>query len=139
MDVSFEASLRHCGDVLLGRCHCIPIRPHHNIPIRRREYVSLRYLGDVPLRRCWVFHLRHTCDVTGTNRETSLRRCHDALLPSGFFQKSKFKIPLSRCYTYYSYMHVCKNVCIQKIIEKAVLKNANLNTNDPYFKMRENI
>ena len=49
--------------------------------LRRREDVPLRRLGDVPLRRRWVFHLRRTCDVTGTYRETSLRRRYDVLLP----------------------------------------------------------
>ena len=51
--------------------------------LRRREDVPLRSLGDVPLRRRWVFHLRRTCDVTGTYRETSLRRRYDVLLPGG--------------------------------------------------------
>ena len=57
------------------------MRSHHDIPIRRHEDVPLRRLGDVPLRRRWVFHFRRTCDVTGTNRETSLRCRHDVLLP----------------------------------------------------------
>ena len=59
----------------MGRRHYVPMGRHHDIPIRRRE--------DVPLRRHWVFHLRRTCDVTGTYRETSLRRRHDVLLPGG--------------------------------------------------------
>ena len=59
MGVSFETCLRRCEDV----------------PLRR--------LGDVPLRRHWVFHLRRTCDVTGTYRETSLLRRYDVLLPGG--------------------------------------------------------
>ena len=67
----------------MGRRHYFPMRRHHNIPIRSREDVPLRRLGDVPLRRRWVFHLRRTCDVTGTYRETSLGRCHDVLLPGG--------------------------------------------------------
>ena len=67
----------------MGRRHYVPMRRHHDIPIRRREDVPLRRLGDVPLRRHWVFHLRCTCDVTGTYRETSLRRRHDVLLPGG--------------------------------------------------------
>ena len=33
------------------------------------------------LRRRWVFHLRRTCDVAGTYRETPLRRRYDVLLP----------------------------------------------------------
>ena len=51
--------------------------------MRRREDVPLRRLGDVPLRRRWVFHLRWTCNVSGTYRETSLRRHYDVLLPGG--------------------------------------------------------
>ena len=31
----------------------------------------------------WVFHLRHTCDVTERYRETLLQHCHDVLLPGG--------------------------------------------------------
>ena len=84
MGVSFETCLRRRGDVLMGRHHYVPMRCNHSIPIRRREDVPLRGLGDVPLRRCWVFHLRRTCDVTETYRETSLRRRHDVLLPGGF-------------------------------------------------------
>ena len=83
MGVSFETYLRRRGDVLIGRGHYVPIRSHHDIPIRRREDVPLRRLGDVPLRRRWVFHLRRTCDVTETYRETSLQRRHDVLIPGG--------------------------------------------------------
>ena len=68
----------------MGRRHYVPMRRHRDIPIRRREDVPLRRLGDVPLRRRWVFHLRGTCDVTGTYREMSLRRRHDVLLPGGY-------------------------------------------------------
>ena len=75
--------LRRRGDVLMGRHHYVPMGRHHDIPIRRREDVPLRRLGDVPLRRHWVFHLRRTCDVTGTYRETSLRRRYDVLLSGG--------------------------------------------------------
>ena len=49
----------------------------------RSGYVPLRCLGDVPLRRCWVFHLRPACDVSGAYKETSLGRHHDVLLPGG--------------------------------------------------------
>ena len=59
----------------MGRRHYVPMRSHHDIPIRRPE--------DVPLRRRWVFHLRRTCDVTETYRETSLQRRHDVLIPGG--------------------------------------------------------
>ena len=81
--------LRCRGDVLIGGRHYVPMGRHHDIPIRRREDVPLRRLGDVPLRRHWVFHLRRTCDVTGTYRETSLRRRYDVLLPGGLFAKPK--------------------------------------------------
>ena len=80
LGVSFETCLGRLGDVLMGRRHYVPLRRRHNIPIRPRGDVQLRCLGDVPLRRRWVFHLRWTCNVTGTYRETSLRRCHDVLL-----------------------------------------------------------
>ena len=56
---------------------------HHNDLLRRRHHILIRQRGDVPLRRCWVFHLRRTCDVAGTYRETSLRRRYDVLLPGG--------------------------------------------------------
>ena len=57
----------------MGRHHYVLMRRHHDIPIRRREDLPLRRLGVIPPRRCWVFHLRRTCDVTGTYRKTSLR------------------------------------------------------------------
>ena len=79
----------------MGRRHYVPMGRHHDIPIRRREDVPLRRLGDVPLRRHWVFHLRHTCDVTGTERETPLRRCHDVLLPGGPISNNVYKKRLS--------------------------------------------
>ena len=59
----------------MGRRHYVSLRHRHGIPIRRRKYV--------PLRRRWVFHLRSTCDVAGTYKETLLRRRHDVLLPGG--------------------------------------------------------
>ena len=65
----------------MGHRHYIPLRHCHNIPIRRCGDVPLGRLGDVPLRRRWVFHLRRTCDVAGTYRETPLRRRYDVLLP----------------------------------------------------------
>ena len=71
LGVSFETCLRRRRDVLMGRRHYVSVRRHRDIPIWRREVV--------PLRRRWVFHLRCTCDVTGTYREKSLRRCHDVL------------------------------------------------------------
>ena len=50
----------------------------------RRQDDPIRCRGDVPPRRRWVFHLRRTCDVAGTYRETSSRRRYDVLLPGGF-------------------------------------------------------
>ena len=38
----------------------------------------------VPLRRHWVFRLKRSCNIAGTYRETSLRRCYDVLLSGGF-------------------------------------------------------
>ena len=85
LGVSFETCLRRRGDALLGpRCYAI-LRSCHDVPIRHRGDVPLRRLGDVPPRSCWVFHLRRTCKVAGTYRETSLRRRHDVLLPGGLF------------------------------------------------------
>ena len=48
-----------------------------------RCYVLLRRRHDVPSRRRWEFHLGRTCDVAGTFREMSLRRCRDILLSGG--------------------------------------------------------
>ena len=67
----------------MRRRHYIPLRRGHDIPIRRREDVPLRSLDEVPLRGKWVFHLRRTCDVAGTYKDTSLRRHPDVLLPVG--------------------------------------------------------
>ena len=72
LGVSFETYLRRCRDGLMGRRHYVPSRRRHYIPIRSRE--------DVPLRCRWVFHLRHTCDVAGTYKQTSLRRRDDFFL-----------------------------------------------------------
>ena len=66
---------------MMGR-HVL-LRRRYDVPIRRRGDAPLRRLGNVPSRRRWVFHLRRTCDVTGTYRETSLRRRHDVLMPGG--------------------------------------------------------
>ena len=45
--------------------------------------LPLTRLGDVPPRCCSVFHLRHTCDVAWTYRETLWRRRYNILLPRG--------------------------------------------------------
>ena len=79
LGVSFETYLRRRGGVLMGLRDYVPLRRRHNIRIRRREDVPQRRLGDVQLRRHWVFHVRRTCDVTGTYKETSLRLRHDIL------------------------------------------------------------
>ena len=65
---------RHCY-VLLRRSYDVPVRDHRDAPLRR--------LGDIPSRHRWAFHLRRTCDVTVTYRETLLRRLHDVLMPGG--------------------------------------------------------
>ena len=67
------------------RCYVL-MRRRHDIPTRCRGDVPLRGFVDVPSRRRWVFHLRRTCDVAETYRETSLRRRYDVLLPGGSFQ-----------------------------------------------------
>ena len=68
---------------MVGRRCYVLLSRRYNVPIRRRRDAPLRRLGDIPSRRRWVFHLRRTCDVTGTYRETSLRRRHDVLMPGG--------------------------------------------------------
>ena len=83
MGVSFETWLRRRGDVMMGRRCYVFLRRPYDVPIRRRRDAPLRRLGHVLLRRRWVFPLRRTCDVTGTYRETSLRRRHDVLRPGG--------------------------------------------------------
>ena len=83
LGVSFETCLRRCGDVIMG-CRCyVLLRGRYDVPIRRGRDARLRRLGDVPSKRRWVFHLRRTCNVTGTYRETSLWRRHDVLMPGG--------------------------------------------------------
>ena len=84
LGVPFETCLRRRGDVMMGRRRYVLLRRCYDVPIRRRRDAPLRRLGDVPSRRHWVFHLRRTCDVAGTYRETSLRRRHDVLMPGGF-------------------------------------------------------
>ena len=68
---------------MMGRRCYVLLRRRYDVPIRRCRDAPLRRLGDVPLRPRWVFHWRRTCDVTGTYRETSLRRRHDVLMPGG--------------------------------------------------------
>ena len=72
----FEMLRRHTdGTSLLCSQHDVPIRCCGEVPLRR--------LGDVPQRRCWVFHFRHKCDVTGMYRKTSLQCHYNILLPDG--------------------------------------------------------
>ena len=80
----FETSWRRTDGTLLLRPETSLLRPHYDAPIRRRGDVPLRRLGDAPSRRCWVFHLRRTCDIAETYRETLLRRRHDVLMPGGY-------------------------------------------------------
>ena len=75
--------MRRRGDVMMGRRYYVILKRRYDVPIRRRGDAPLRRLRDVPSRRRWVFHLRRTCDVTGTYRETLLRRRHDVLMPGG--------------------------------------------------------
>ena len=76
----------------MGRRHYVHLRRRHAIPIRRREDVPQRRLGDVPLRRRWVFHLRRTCDVSGTYKKASLRRRHYVSLPGGSCSKATTRV-----------------------------------------------
>ena len=107
MGVSFETYLRRRRDILMGRRHYVPLRRRHNIPIRRREDIPLRRPGDVPLRRRWVLHLRRTCDVAGTYRETSLRRRHDVLLPG---RLAFYKIGVLKTSAKFLGKHICRSL-----------------------------
>ena len=71
---------------MTGRGCYVLLRRRYDVSIRRHGDAPLRRLGDASLRRRWVFHLRRTCDVTGTYRETSLRRHHDVLMPGGYVE-----------------------------------------------------
>ena len=70
----------------MGRRCYVLLRRRHDVPIRRPGDVPLRRLGAVLSRCRWVFHLRRTCDVTGTYRETLLLCRHDVLLPGGLIE-----------------------------------------------------
>ena len=63
-----------------------------NALLSRSHDVSTRFCGDVPLRRRWVFHFRRTHDVTGTCRETPLRRRYDVATTSRWRVGNIFKI-----------------------------------------------
>ena len=66
----------------MGRHHYVPLRHRHDIPIRRRE--------DVSLRRCWMFHLRLTCDIAETYKETPCRRVGN-FMRENFYEKHEFR------------------------------------------------
>ena len=68
----------------MGRCHYVPLRRRHDTPIRRRE--------DVPLRRRWVFHLRRTCDIVGTQRERDVATTSQRRLVARWVVMSKLKM-----------------------------------------------
>ena len=74
MGVSVEICLRRRGDLLMGRRCYVLLRRRHDVQIRRRRDVPLRRLGNVPPRRRWVFHLRRTCDIAGTDFVTTSPR-----------------------------------------------------------------
>ena len=99
MGVSFKTCLRRRGDVMMGRRCYVFLRLRYDVPIRRRR--------DAPLRRRWVFHLRRTCDVTGTYREMSLRRLYDVLMPGGILVFAK----LSTYSDAKAYVFSVYNVC----------------------------
>ena len=92
LGVSLETYLRRGRDVLMGLRHYVSLRRRHDIPLRLCEDVPLRHLGDVPLRQCWMFHLRRTCDVTGTYKKMSLRRRHDVFCRVGLLFLIEFFI-----------------------------------------------
>ena len=85
-----KTCLRRREDILMRRCCYILLRCRHDVPIRCHGGVPLRPLNDVPSRRSWVFHLRRTCDVAGTYRETLLRHSHDVLLPGGLSSRQRW-------------------------------------------------
>ena len=67
----------------MGRRCYVLLKHRLDVPIRFCGDVPPRRLGDVPASRRWEFHLKCTCDVTGTSRETSLQRRYDVLLSDG--------------------------------------------------------
>ena len=100
----FRLVFRRRGDVLMGRRCYVLLRRRHDVPIKCHGDIPLRRLGDVLSRPRWVFHLRRTCDVAGTYRETSLQRRHDVLLqgakPVQHHFKSKPSASFYICFTF---------------------------------------
>ena len=87
---------------LLETSSDIPLRSHENVPLRRS--------GDVPLRPRWVFHLRRTCDVAGTYKETSLWHRHDVSLLGWcylFHTPSMDKVSMSCLFSFSGYQTKC--------------------------------
>ena len=84
-----ETWLRRTTVTLLGVSFGSYRRRRRTVLMGRRGYLPLRRLAEVPLRRHWVFHLRRTCDVAGTYKETSLRRRHDVSLSGGILLYGK--------------------------------------------------
>ena len=74
---------------MLGRCCYILLRRRHDVPARRRGDVPLKRVGDIPPRRRWVFHLRRTCNLTETYKESLLQRRNDVLLSIGWLFNHK--------------------------------------------------
>ena len=70
------------------------LRRRHDVPIKPYGNVLLRRLGDVLPRRHWVFHLRRTCDVAGTYRETLLQPLHGVLVLGGLLKMLLYLIIL---------------------------------------------
>ena len=83
LGVSFETCLRRREDIPIRRRCYILLKFRHDVPIKCRKDAPLRRLGHVPSRLCLLFHLRRTCDVAGTYRNTLLWRRHDVLLSGG--------------------------------------------------------
>ena len=73
---------RRCN-ILLRRCH--------NVPIKCRGDLPLRGLGKVPPRRRWVIHLRRNCNVAATYKKTSLQRRYGNLLSGSMLARIKLK------------------------------------------------
>ena len=70
LGVSFEICLRSRGDVLMERYCYVLLRRRHDVSIRCPGDVPLRHFADGLLRCRWVFHLRCSYNVAGTQRKT---------------------------------------------------------------------
>ena len=81
----FETSWRRTDGTSSLRPNETSSRHTNKTSWRRTTETSWRRSTETSL----VFHLRRTCDVTGTYKETSLRHRHDVLLPGGSFLSTK--------------------------------------------------